>query len=76
VRALSPLETLRRGYAVLQDDQGHVVTGVETVSAGSHLTARVVDGWLAVTVDAARPDPAVERTTPTTDSETNEDADE
>ena len=73
VRALSPLETLRRGYAVLQDDQGHVVTGVDAVAAGAHLTARVVDGWLAVTVDAARPDPA---SAPATDSDENEDADD
>jgi exodeoxyribonuclease VII large subunit len=70
VRALSPLETLRRGYAVLQDDDGHVVTSVAAVAAGSHLTARVADGWLAATVDAARPDPA------TTDEETSEDDDE
>jgi exodeoxyribonuclease VII large subunit len=73
VRALSPLETLRRGYAVLQDDQGRVVTSVGAIDAGSHLTARVMDGWLAVTVDAARPDPL---TLSTTDDETNEDDDD
>ena len=32
-RALSPLETLRRGYAVLQDEHGHVLTSV--AGAGS-----------------------------------------
>ncbi len=72
VRALSPLETLRRGYAVIQDDQGHVVTSVDAVAAGSHLTARVADGWLAATVDAARPDPALL----STEDETSEDDDE
>ena len=31
-RALSPLATLERGYAVLQDDQGHVLTSVAAVA--------------------------------------------
>ena len=74
VRALSPLETLRRGYAVLQDDSGHVVTTVQAVSAGSHVTARVLDGWFAATIDAARPDDRV--TELPTDTETNEDDDD
>lgn len=77
VRALSPLETLRRGYAVLQDDHGHVVTSVGTVASGAHVTARVSDGWLAATVDATRPDPATALATGTeTDDETDEDDDD
>ncbi|MCL8025779.1 exodeoxyribonuclease VII large subunit [Nocardioides bruguierae] len=43
-RALSPLETLRRGYAVLQDDGGHVVSSVDAVAAGSRVSVRVADG--------------------------------
>jgi exodeoxyribonuclease VII large subunit len=57
VRALSPLETLRRGYAVLQDPQGHVVSGVAAASPGSALSARVTDGRLDLTVTAVHPDP-------------------
>lgn len=48
-RALSPLATLQRGYAVLQDAHGHVVTSVAGVAAGDALTARVADGRIHVT---------------------------
>jgi exodeoxyribonuclease VII large subunit len=58
VRALSPLETLRRGYSVLQDDQGHVLTSVTQAAPGARLGARVADGHLDLVVDATRPDPS------------------
>jgi exodeoxyribonuclease VII large subunit len=58
VRALSPLETLRRGYAVLQDADGHVVTSVDDARPGTQLTARVTDGRLDLDVTATHPDPA------------------
>ena len=48
-RALSPLETLRRGYAVLQDAEGHVLTSVAEVEAGSPISVRVADGRLHAT---------------------------
>ena len=50
VRALSPLATLERGYAVLQDDSGHVVTSVTQVASDDRLRARVRDGTLGVVV--------------------------
>ncbi|MBS43875.1 MAG: exodeoxyribonuclease VII large subunit [Nocardioides sp.] len=43
-RALSPLETLRRGYAVLQDADGHVLTSVAGLAAGAAVDVRVADG--------------------------------
>ncbi len=43
-RALSPLATLRRGYAVLQDADGHVVASVADVRPGQRVSARVADG--------------------------------
>ena len=43
-RALSPLATLRRGYAVLQDAEGHVVTSVTDAGKGAAVTIRVADG--------------------------------
>ncbi|GAA1528898.1 exodeoxyribonuclease VII large subunit [Nocardioides humi] len=49
VRALSPLATLRRGYAVLQDADGHVVTSVHPVADGAALSVRVADGRIHVT---------------------------
>ena len=54
VRALSPLATLERGYAVLQDESGNVVTSVAQVSPGDPLRARVSDGTLGVLVKDAR----------------------
>lgn len=51
VRSLSPLATLERGYAVLQDADGHVVTSVERVRSAQPLTARVTDGRIRVTVE-------------------------
>ena len=48
-RALSPLATLERGYAVLQDAEGHVVTTVDGVAAGADVTARVADGRIHAT---------------------------
>ena len=54
VRALSPLATLERGYAVLQDKSGNVVTSVAQVSQGDPLSARVSDGTLGVLVKDAR----------------------
>jgi exodeoxyribonuclease VII large subunit len=48
-RALSPLETLRRGYSVLQDADGHVVSSVAGVSAGAKVAVRVADGRIHAT---------------------------
>ncbi len=56
-RALSPLETLRRGYAVLQDPDGHVVTSVSQVADGAELTVRVTDGRVTVQARGTRADP-------------------
>jgi exodeoxyribonuclease VII large subunit len=56
-RALSPLATLERGYAVLQDADGHVVTSLAGVSPGAAVSVRVADGRIAATVDSTTPDP-------------------
>lgn len=58
VRALSPLATLRRGYAVVQTADGHVVASVSDVEPGMPIEARLTDGRVAATVDAAHPDPS------------------
>lgn len=50
LRALSPLATLERGYAVLLRD-GHVVRATGQVSAGDALTVRLVDGAVHVHAD-------------------------
>ena len=56
VRALSPLETLRRGYAVLQDDGGHVVSSVTDVTVGQDVSVRVLDGRVLATTTATTPE--------------------
>ncbi len=43
-RALSPLATLQRGYAVVQDASGHVLTSVADAPEGTVLQVRVADG--------------------------------
>jgi exodeoxyribonuclease VII large subunit len=48
-RALSPLETLRRGYAVLQDADGHVLTSVADLAVGADVSVRVADGRVHAT---------------------------
>ncbi|MEZ0579581.1 exodeoxyribonuclease VII large subunit [Nocardioides sp. MH1] len=48
-RALSPLATLERGYSVLQDEAGHVVTSAAHVADGVPMSVRVADGRIHVT---------------------------
>jgi exodeoxyribonuclease VII large subunit len=51
VVALSPAATLRRGYAVLQKADGHVVRDPAEVAADEPLRARVAEGEFTVRVD-------------------------
>jgi exodeoxyribonuclease VII large subunit len=44
IRALSPLATLRRGYAVLSDAQGQALSSVATLEPGQDIHIRVADG--------------------------------
>ena len=50
-QALSPLATLQRGYAVLQDADGHVVTSVAQAAKGAAVSVRVADGRIHATTD-------------------------
>jgi len=50
VRALSPLATLNRGYAVLSDASGQHISSVAGLNAGAPLTIRVADGRLGASV--------------------------
>jgi exodeoxyribonuclease VII large subunit len=63
VRALSPLATLKRGYAVVQDADGHVVISPDATAPGAELTVRVADGRIDATVTATHPDPIDEEHT-------------
>ncbi|MGO4255948.1 exodeoxyribonuclease VII large subunit [Marmoricola sp. RAF53] len=50
VRALSPLATLNRGYAVLSDADGTLLSSVGAVRPGQSLTIRVADGRITAEV--------------------------
>jgi exodeoxyribonuclease VII large subunit len=53
---MSPLATLQRGYAVLQDADGRVVTSVAQTQAGADLHARVSDGRIHLRVQRTSQD--------------------
>ncbi|AQA19698.1 exodeoxyribonuclease VII large subunit [Halioglobus japonicus] len=50
--SLSPLATLARGYAIVTDADGKVVTDASSVAKGTSLTTRLASGSLEVTVDS------------------------
>ncbi len=54
-RALSPLATLSRGYSVLQDHTGRVVSSVDDVEVGGSVSVRVADGRVAARVESTEP---------------------
>ena len=49
IRALSPLATLRRGYAVLSDGAGQALSSVATLEPGQDIHIRVADGRIGAT---------------------------
>ena len=50
LKLLDPRLVLQRGYALLEDTQGHVVTSIQGAPAGTPLRATLADGVLDVTV--------------------------
>ncbi len=56
VRALSPLATLERGYAVLQTSDGDVVQAADQVATGDAVAATVAHGRLDLRVEYTHPD--------------------
>jgi exodeoxyribonuclease VII large subunit len=59
-QALSPLATLQRGYAVLQDADGHVISSVAQTRAGVAVSVRVADGRVHATTDRIETAPLME----------------
>ena len=68
--ALSPLATLRRGYAVLQDADGHVLASVGAVAEGDAVSVRVADGRLHATTTR------IEHSAPLVEPDPEEDPDD
>ncbi|WP_421083147.1 exodeoxyribonuclease VII large subunit [Rothia nasimurium] len=56
VTALSPQQTLNRGYAVLQTNDGHLVRDATGLAPGSAITVRAAKGSLEASVTAVHPD--------------------
>src|SRR5262245_428132 len=56
-RGLSPLETLRRGYAVVQAADGAVLTSAADADVGDPLRIRVADGRILATTTATELSP-------------------
>jgi exodeoxyribonuclease VII large subunit len=52
--AVGPLATLSRGYAIVTDRSGHVVTDASEIGAGAEIEARLAKGILAATVTGTR----------------------
>lgn len=53
LNAVSPLDVLKRGYAILFDESGRVLRSVQGSRAGDSLRARLADGELALKVERA-----------------------
>lgn len=51
LRSLSPQGTLERGYAVLRDSDGHVLSDASKVKPGTKLKLRLAKGELGATAD-------------------------
>ena len=54
--SLSPLGTLQRGYAIVSDSDGNLITDSGTVSVGDEVQARLARGRLALTVQQVLPE--------------------
>ena len=55
VLALSPASTLNRGYAVVRDSEGRVLTQAAAVDLGATLNIRLAAGSLSATVTERTP---------------------
>jgi exodeoxyribonuclease VII large subunit len=53
--ALSPVQTLERGYAIVRTDSGDVVASTSDVSAGTHVDVTVADGGFGARVEEVTP---------------------
>ncbi|SDW58304.1 exodeoxyribonuclease VII large subunit [Marinobacter mobilis] len=52
LNVVSPLATLDRGYAILQDESGNIVRQANQVNVGTTINARVSEGSITATVTA------------------------
>ena len=62
LKALSPERWLKRGLALISNDAGDTISGLESVKIGDQLNIRMSDGSLEARVDQ------IQRSAPTTTS--------
>ena len=53
--ALSPVQTLKRGYAIVRTDSGDIVAAAEDVSTGSHVDVTLAEGGFGARVEEVAP---------------------
>jgi exodeoxyribonuclease VII large subunit len=53
--ALSPLQTLRRGYAIVRTEQGDVVASTEDVSEGARVDVTLAEGGFGARIEEVTP---------------------
>jgi exodeoxyribonuclease VII large subunit len=53
--ALSPVQTLKRGYAIVRTDSGDVVAAAEDVSTGAHVDVTLAEGGFGARVEEVAP---------------------
>ena len=56
LNAVSPLATLQRGYAIVADSEGHVLTDAALVTPGSAIRARLARGTVIARVEGSQTD--------------------
>lgn len=54
LEVLDPAATLARGYAIVRDEKGRVVSDAAAVGAGTRVTAQLARGELELTVESVR----------------------
>jgi exodeoxyribonuclease VII large subunit len=55
LQSLSPLATLERGYAIVTDGSGKVLTSSASIARGLGIDVRLAQGGFAATVDSIKP---------------------
>ena len=53
--ALSPVQTLERGYAIVRTDSGDVVTSTSDISVAAHVDVTLADGGFGARVEDVEP---------------------
>jgi exodeoxyribonuclease VII large subunit len=53
--ALSPVQTLERGYAIVRTDSGAVIASASDVSTGEHVDVKLADGGFGALVEDVTP---------------------